>query len=94
MTITDNQARIAYRSGTAVGLHPKGLTTLQGFSVAGTDRRFYWANATIDGEEIVVSSPAVQAPVAVRYAWYTDPRWANLFNDADMGAAPFRTDAW
>jgi len=94
LTITGNQARIAYRGGTAVGLHPKGLTTVQGFSIAGADRRFYWADATVDGEEIVVSSSAVQEPVAVRYAWYTDPRWANLFNDADMGAAPFRTDSW
>jgi sialate O-acetylesterase len=74
------------------GLSAKGGKLL-GFSIAGADKKFVWADAEIVGNEIVVSSPAVSAPVAVRYGWaaYTN---ANLFNSAGLPAVPFRTDQW
>ena len=52
------------------------------------------AEAKIEGDTVVVSSPAVTAPVAVRYAWDNYPDTANLFNGAGFPAAPFRTDHW
>ena len=67
--------------------------TLCGFQIAGADRLWHWADATIEGEEVVVSSPDVPHPVAVRYAWGANPV-CNLFNAAGLPAQPFRTDDW
>lgn len=64
---------------------------LQGFAIAGADHKFVWANATIDGDAVLVSSDAVANPVAVRYAWADNPA-ANLYNKAGLPASPFRTD--
>lgn len=66
---------------------------LTGFAVAGTDRKFAWADAKIDGKTVIVSSKAVPAPVAVRYAWADNPA-CNLYNKAGLPALPFRTDKW
>jgi len=54
---------------------------------------FHPANAEIEGPTLLVSSPGVDAPVAVRYAWSNSPE-ANLYNDAGLPAAPFRSDNW
>ena len=64
-----------------------------GFAIAGADRKFVWADAVIDGETILVSSPQVARPVAVRYAWAGNPV-CNLVNKAGLPASPFRTDSW
>lgn len=66
---------------------------LAGFAVAGRDRVWHWAEARLEGETVVVASPAVPEPVAVRYAWQANPP-APLFNGAGLPAAPFRTDDW
>lgn len=66
---------------------------LQGFAVAGADRKFHWADARIEGNTVVVSSGDVPGPVAVRYAWGDSPR-CNLFNHDGLPASPFRTDDW
>lgn len=66
---------------------------LAGFAIAGRDRVWHWADARLEGETIIVSSPAVPEPVAVRYAWQANPP-APLFNGAGLPAAPFRTDDW
>jgi sialate O-acetylesterase len=66
---------------------------LQGFAVAGADRHFRWAKASIEGDEVVVSSPDVPEPVAVRYAWGDSPI-CNLINKDGFPASPFRTDDW
>jgi len=75
------------------GLVAKGGPPLKWFTIAGADNKFVPADARIDGDTVVVSSPTVSAPVAVRYAWDTYPADANLFNAAGLPAAPFRTDA-
>lgn len=64
-----------------------------GFQVAGADRKFYPAKATIENFQIVVASEEVPDPVALRYAWHNDPE-VSLFNEAGLPAAPFRTDDW
>jgi sialate O-acetylesterase len=74
------------------GLTIKG-EHLEGFDLAGADRRFVRAAAAIEGDTVVVSSPAVPAPKAARYGWADNPA-ATLANGAGLPAAPFRTDDW
>lgn len=66
---------------------------LQGFAVCGEDKKFVWAKAEIVGKTVVVSSPEVAKPVAVRYGWADCPV-VNLWNQAGLPATPFRTDAF
>ena len=74
------------------GLVVKGAK-LEEFSIAGEDHKWYWADARIEGDTVVVSSPSVPNPKEVRYAWQSNPA-ATLFNGAGLPAAPFRTDTW
>jgi len=67
---------------------------LMKFSIAGADKKWFWADAVIDGATVLVSSPSVSKPVAVRYAYSTNPEGCNLYNRAGLPASPFRTDAW
>ncbi len=67
---------------------------LRRFAIAGTDKKWHWAEATIDGNDVVVMSPEVAAPVAVRYAYAMNPAGANLYNKDGLPASPFRTDDW
>ena len=76
-----------------------GLTTadgtLDGFTLAGADAVFVWADAVIDGDRVLVSSPSVTTPATVRYAWQFNPGnpgvpgTADLTNTAGFPAAPF-----
>jgi sialate O-acetylesterase len=67
---------------------------IKGFSIAGADKKFYWARARLRDNQIIVSSDKVSMPVAVRYAWSNNPGDANLFNTEGLPASPFRTDDW
>jgi sialate O-acetylesterase len=75
------------------GLHARGGDKLTGFAIAGKDRHFVPAEARIEGETVVVSTPEVKDPVAVRYAWASDPV-SNLINQEGLPASPFRSDDW
>lgn len=75
------------------GLISSDGAPLRGFLVAGADRRFAWADARIDGDEVVIVNAQVQEPVAVRYAWLKDGV-TNLGNSEGIPASPFRTDTW
>ena len=74
------------------GLFVKG-DKLGEFAIAGEDQKWYWADARIHGNTVIVSSPSVPEPKAVRYAWQGNPA-ATLFNGAGLPAVPFRTDTW
>ena len=74
------------------GLVVKG-EKLGEFSVAGDDRRWYWADARVEGDSVIVSSTSVPDPKAARYAWQSNPL-ATLYNGAGLPAVPFRTDDW
>ena len=74
------------------GLVAKG-STLGEFSVAGEDHKWYWADAKIEGDAVIVSSKFVPDPKEARYAWQGYPE-ATLFNGAELPAVPFRTDDW
>jgi sialate O-acetylesterase len=79
-------------TNTAGGLVVKG-DKLGEFSVAGDDHKWHWAEARIDGDNVVVTSAQVAHPIAARYAWQSNPL-ATLFNGAGLPAVPFRTDDW
>lgn len=74
------------------GLEVRG-DKLLGFALAGSDRRFHWAEAKIEGDTVVVWCDAVPQPMAVRYAWGDYPE-ANLWNKDGLPAGPFRSDAF
>ena len=65
---------------------------LKRFALAGEDRKWVWADARIEGNTVVVSSPEVAKPVAVRYAYAINPAGANLYNKEGLPASPFCTD--
>ncbi|MDP7205867.1 MAG: hypothetical protein QGH11_09875, partial [Pirellulaceae bacterium] len=80
--------------------HPSGLVAaragpLDGFAIAGKDRRFAWADAIIRGNMVILSAAGISKPVAVRYAWAMNPSRRNLlYNGEGLPASPFRTDSW
>jgi sialate O-acetylesterase len=92
----------ALRDGAAIKVRftnvASGLTTSdgappRGFLIAGADRVWKQADARIEGGAVIVSNAEVAEPVAVRYGWGNDPP-NTLRNQADLPAAPFRTDDW
>ena len=91
MTVAGSKARVAFEH-VGDGLVAKG-GKLTGFTIAGADRKFVPAAATIQDGTVIVSSPQVAKPVAVRYAWANDPT-CTLCNKAGLPASPFRTDTW
>jgi sialate O-acetylesterase len=92
MVVENKRIRINFEN-TGPGLIAREEAPLTGFAVAGSDRKFVWANAEIDGDDIIVWSDTVDAPVAVRYGWADNPD-CNLYNKEGLPASPFRTDDW
>ena len=92
MNIEGGDVRVRF-THVGAGLEVHNGEELRGFAVAGTDRQFHWAKARIVGNAVLVSSPDVAEPVAVRYAWADSPV-CNLFNQDGLPASPFRTDDW
>lgn len=89
--VEGNRIRIQFQQ-TGSGLEARD-GELNGFAIAGQDRKFHWASARIEGDSVVVSSPEVSDPVAVRYGWAGSPV-CNLYNRVGLPASPFRTDDW
>ena len=69
---------------------------VNGFAVAGPDKKFYYARAEItDSDKVTVYAPSnVSEILAVRYAWANNPDDVNLYNNEGLPAVPFRTDDW
>jgi sialate O-acetylesterase len=89
LTVEGNRVRLTFT-------HAAGLKTTDGkpphkFALCGADGLWYAADATIEGEQVVLTSDKVPAPVAVRYAWANNPE-VNLVNRAGLPAVAFRTD--
>lgn len=87
-----NRIRISFIN-TGSGLSTKNGKEVTGFAIAGKDKKFYWANAIIEGDNVIVYCDKVPAPEAVRYAWADNPV-CNLINKEKLPAVPFRTDDW
>jgi sialic acid-specific 9-O-acetylesterase len=94
VSFKENTAVITMNTyGSQLTIHNK-YGYLEGFSIAGEDRKFVWAKAFIDANgKIIVYNENIAKPVAVRYAWSNNPA-ANLFNAQGLPAIPFRTDSW
>lgn len=90
--ISGNQLILTFRN-TGKGLMAKG-GALKQFAIAGADKKFYWANAVIKGNQVILTCSQVPNPVAARYAWANSPVDANLYNKDGFPASPFRTDTW
>jgi sialate O-acetylesterase len=91
LKIDGAKARVKFKHAGG-GLVAKG-EKLTGFAIAGEDKKFVWADATIEGDCVVLSAKDVAAPVAVRYAWADNPV-CSLYNKEGLPACPFRTDDW
>ncbi len=66
---------------------------LQGFSIAGPDKQFVWAQANInENNQVVIFNGQIPNPVFVRYAWSDNPGDANLFNKEGLPASPFQAE--
>lgn len=94
VSFKENTAVITMNTyGSQLTIHNK-YGYLEGFSIAGEDRKFVWAKAFIDANgKIIVYNENIAEPVAVRYAWSNNPA-TNLFNAQGLPAIPFRTDSW
>jgi sialate O-acetylesterase len=92
MAVDGDKIRVRFKH-TDGGLAVRGGEPLKGFAIAGEDQKFVEAQATIDGDTVVVRSDKVAQPAAVRYGWADVPE-DNLVNGAGLPASPFRTDDW
>ncbi|AOS44168.1 hypothetical protein Verru16b_01229 [Lacunisphaera limnophila] len=90
--VTREGAALRVRFTDATGLNSR-TPAITGFTIAGADRVFHPATVTIEGTSVLVSSPAVPEPVAVRHAFTNTPT-VSLYNAAGLPAVPFRTDDW
>lgn len=93
MKVEANKVVLTF-SHTGSGLATKGNEGLKGFAICGSDKRFVWAQAEIQDNQVVVWSDEIPDPVAVRYAWANNPQGANLYNNEGLPASPFRTDGF
>ena len=89
--VNGNKIVISFTS-TGGGLIANDGEDLSEFAIAGSDKKFVWARAKIDGDKVVVWSDEVPAPRYVRYAWADNPVNPNLYNTEKLPASPFRTD--
>ena len=89
---SNGRLRVRFKNA-ASGLKTRDGRPPSDFSIAGADRKFVPADATIVGDSVVVGSAAVPEPVAVRFAW-SETATPNLENVAGLPAFPFRTDSW
>jgi sialate O-acetylesterase len=90
-TVDGNKIILSF-ANTGGGLISIDGEELSQFAIAGSDKRFVWANAKIEGDKVIVWSDEIAQPAFVRYAWADNPEGANLYNKEGLPASPFRTD--
>ena len=89
--VPETYVKSSLRNDTAPVVRNSPQSELEGFAICGADKQWVWADAKIEGPNVVVWSDKVAEPVAVRYGWATNPT-CNLYNKAGFPASPFRTD--
>lgn len=92
--VKGNAMRVTFAQA-GEGLKSRDGGDLKRFEIAGADKVWHWGDAKVDGfDGVLVSSPEVASPVAVRYAWAANPEGSNLVNSDGLPASVFRTDDW
>ncbi|MEM6278065.1 MAG: sialate O-acetylesterase [Verrucomicrobiota bacterium] len=93
MEVQGNEAILTFENvGSA--LYTFDTKEAVGFAVAGEDKVWHWGTGQLQGKDkVVVTSEAVETPVAIRYAWADNPV-ANLVSREGLPVDPFRTDDW
>jgi sialate O-acetylesterase len=90
----DQSAIVLEFEHVGAGLKAADIPELRGFAVAGSDKKFVKAQATIVGPATIkVWADQVSEPVAVRYAWADNPV-CNVYSSEGLPLTPFRTDDW
>ena len=92
MAVEGNTIQLSFDS-IGSGLMARDGQPLTWFEIAGEDKQFVEAKATIDGDTIAVSSDTVENPVAVRFGWHQSAE-PNFVNKEGLPASPFRTHPW
>lgn len=93
MRVDKNKIIISFKN-TGSGMIAKDNNGLiNGFAIAGKDKKFIWAKAKISGNSVIVWNDSISHPIAVRYAWSDNPGDLNLYNKEGLPACPFRTDS-
>ncbi len=82
---------IATKTGESLPVESKN-GKLTWFSIQDKDNQWHHADAIIQGNRIVVTSPNVNKPKAVRYAFTMNPEGFNLYNRNGLPASPFTTE--
>ncbi|HEY9003479.1 MAG TPA: sialate O-acetylesterase [Mucilaginibacter sp.] len=90
MKIKRNKIILSFDSADG-GLVSHDGKSLNNFTIAGSDGKFYNADAVIKGDKVIVSSPEVASPTTVRFAW-NEAAQPNFYNKGGLPAVPFRTD--
>jgi len=92
--LSDGKAILSFEQTGKALINKNKYGYIRGFQIAGSDRKFYFAKAKLEGEKIHVWSRDVEKPVAVRYAWSDNPGELDIYNSVDLPLSPFRTDNW
>ena len=93
-SIEGNKVRLKFDNVGSGLVNTNKYGYIRGFQIAGVNQEFYWAQARLEDNEVLVCSPDVKSPVAVRYGWSDNPGPLDLYNAAGLPLAPFRTDNW
>ena len=89
--VSENKVILNF-SNIGKGLIIKNQKKLQGFAIAGEDKKYVWADAYLNNNKVIVSSEKIKKPLYVRYAWADNPINANLYNQEGLPASPFTTE--
>jgi sialate O-acetylesterase len=90
-TKIDGNKIILHFTNIGKGMIAKDGEALKYFSIAGADKKYIWAKAILEGDNVIVWNDNIQHPVAVRYAWTDNPDGVNFYNKEGLPASPFET---
>ncbi len=93
MEVNGNEVTLSF-DDVATNLYAFDVPEVKGFSIAGADKKFVWAEAKIVGKnKIKVWSDKIADPKSVRYGWADNPV-LNVYDRLGLPLTPFRTDDW